>query len=120
MNIESVLSYLCMQIMLEQGVVTIDMSYYLEKVLEGYDNLPPYRMPGKKNLFEVDEAAELLSETEWKKFHTVVARLLYLLKWARPDIMMVVAFLCTRVMRAMTEGRQKLERVLGHLKGTAD
>jgi hypothetical protein len=36
MNVGNVLSYLGMQIMLEQGVVTIDMSYYLKKVLEGY------------------------------------------------------------------------------------
>ncbi len=34
--------------------------------------------------------------------------------------MTVVAFLCTRVTRATTEDRQKLERVLGYLKGTAD
>ncbi len=57
MNVGNILSYLGMQIMLEQGVVTIDMSYYLEKVLEGYNNLPPCSMPGKKNFFEVDDKA---------------------------------------------------------------
>ncbi len=119
MNVGNVLSYLGMQIMLEQGVVTIDISYYLEKVLEGYDNLPPCSTPGKRNFFDVDERVELLSKAEQKKFHTAVARLLYLLKRARPDIMTVVAFLCTRVMRATTENRLKLERVLGYLKGTA-
>ncbi len=31
MNVGNVLSYLGMQIMLEQGVVTIDMSYYLKR-----------------------------------------------------------------------------------------
>jgi hypothetical protein len=120
MNVGNVLSYLGMQIMLEQGLVTIDMSYYLEKVLEGYDNLPLCSTPGKKNFFEVDDKAELLSEAQRKMFHTVVARLLYLSKRARPDIMTVVALLCTRVMRATTEDRKKLERVLGYLKGTAD
>jgi hypothetical protein len=103
MNAGNVLSYLSMQIMLEPGVVTVDMSYYLEKVLEGYDNLPPCIMLGKKMLFAVDETAELLSEAERKVFHIAVARLLYLSKRARPDIMTVVAFLCTRVTRAMTE-----------------
>jgi hypothetical protein len=34
--------------------------------------------------------------------------------------MMVVAFLCTRVTRAMTEDYQKLERVSGFLKGTVN
>ncbi len=64
MNVGNVLSYLGMQLMLEQGVVTIDMSYYLKKVLKGYDNLPLCSMPGKKNFFEVDEKVELLSEGE--------------------------------------------------------
>mgnify|MGYP007038414176 CR=1 FL=1 len=57
----------------------------------------------KKTLFAIDETAELLPEAERKVFHTAVARLLYLSKRARPDIMTVVAFLCTRVTRATTE-----------------
>jgi hypothetical protein len=40
MNAENALSYLGMQIMLKLRVVTIDMPYYLEKLLKGYDNLP--------------------------------------------------------------------------------
>ncbi len=119
MNIENILSYLGMQIMHEQGVVTVDMPYYHEKSPEGSDNLPPCSTPGKKNMFWVDDMAKPLLEVEWKKFHTEVARLLYLLKRSRPDKMTVVTFLCTRVMRAMTEDRLKLERVLGYLKGTA-
>ncbi len=119
MNAGNVLSYLGMQVMLEQGVVTIDMSYYLEKVLEGYDNLPLCSTPGKRNFFDVNERVELLSKAEQKTFYTVVARLLYLSKRARPDIMTVVAFLCTRVTRATVEDRHKLERVLGYVKGTA-
>ncbi len=49
MDIGNVLSYLSMHIMLEKGVVTVDMSYFLKKVLKGYYNLPPCSMPGKKN-----------------------------------------------------------------------
>ena len=64
MNVGNVLSYLSMQIMLEQGVVTIDMSYYLEKVLQGYDNLPPCSTLGKRNFFDVDERVELLLKAE--------------------------------------------------------
>ena len=30
-------------------------------------------------------------------FHHIVAKLLYVLKWARPDIDLAVSFLCTRV-----------------------
>jgi hypothetical protein len=115
----SIQSYLDMQIMMQQGVMTVDMSYYLEKVLKGYDNLPPCSTPGKKICFELDEKVELLSEAEWKAFHTTVTRLLFLSKRTRPDIMTVVAFLCTRMMRATTDCKQ-LEQVLGYLKRMKD
>jgi hypothetical protein len=59
-------------------------------------------------------------EVEQKVFHTVMARLLYLSKRASPGIMMLVAFLCTRVTKAMVEDHQKLKRVLGYLKRMAD
>ncbi len=49
-----------------------------------------------------------------------MARQLYLLKRERLDIMTVVAFLCTRVTRATTDDRRKLERAMGYLKETAD
>jgi hypothetical protein len=120
MNVGNVLSYLSMQIMLEQGVVTVDMPYYLKKVLEGYDSLSLCSMPRKKTLFAVDDMADSLAEAEQKVFHTALVRLLYLSKRARPDIMMVVAFLCTRVTRTMTEDRQKRERILGYLKKMED
>jgi hypothetical protein len=48
MNIGNILLYLSMKVMLEQGVVTVDMSYYLMKVLEGYNNLSPCSALGEK------------------------------------------------------------------------
>jgi hypothetical protein len=75
---------------------------------------------GEENFVYCRQYSRTSSGSEWKVFHTAVARLLYLSKRARPDIMTVVAFLCTQVMRAMTEDHQKLERVLGYLKGMVD
>ena len=57
------------------------MSYYLQKVLKGYDNVPLCSTPGKKTLF-----------AERKVFHTAVARLLYWSTRARTDNMTVVLF----------------------------
>lgn len=61
-----------------------------------------------------------MSEKSRKLFHTTTAKLLYLAKRARPDILTAVTFLCTRVQRATVEDMQKLERVLGYLKHTQD
>jgi hypothetical protein len=49
-----------------------------------------------------------------------VAKLLYLSKRARPDIIAVVGFLGTRVKEPTLEDWEKLGKLLGYLKGTKD
>ena len=71
-------------------------------------------------MFTVDDKVMALVEEERKVFHSTTAKLLYLAKRARPDILTVVSFLCTRVQGTMTEDQSKLARVLGYLKGTQD
>ncbi len=81
-------SFLGMLIQYHPGEVEVDMEVYLWKVLEGYNNL------------------------RRKRFLTTVARLLYLSKHARPDILMAVGFLCMRVKEPTEEDQQKLLRLL--------
>jgi hypothetical protein len=73
-------------------------------------------MPSNKSIFQVDENAVVLPEEDRKIFHSLVAKLLYLSKCARPDILTEVSFLCTRVMRATVEDQQKLEYLIGYLQ----
>ncbi len=49
-----------------------------------------------------------------------MAKLLYLSKKVRPNILSVVGFLCTRVKEPTIEDQVKLMRILGYLKGTKD
>ena len=49
-------------------------------------------------------------------FHTYIAKLLYLTKQARPDILTATGFLCTHVTKATVQDKKKLRSVLGHLK----
>lgn len=53
--------------------------------------------PATKNLLHIPEEDEDLDEEREKRFHSVVAKLLYLMKRARPDLEPEVSFLCTRV-----------------------
>jgi hypothetical protein len=53
-------------------------------------------------------------------FHKKTAQLLYLAKRARPDVLMVVSFLCTRVQSATVEDQRKLMRVLGYITSTVE
>ena len=75
-------------------------------------------VPANKNIFVVDEKSQLLPEVERKRFHTLVAKLLFLSKRARPEISTSNGFLCTRVIKATMEDKRKLFRLLGFLKWT--
>jgi len=113
-------SYLGMIVRMESGKATLDMTYYVKKLLEAHNNLQPKATPGGKNTFVIKNGMEKLIEEKRRLFHTQVARLLYLSKRARPDIMTVTSFLCTRVQYATQEDWKKLERVLGYLLATKE
>ena len=57
---------------------------------------------------------------EKAKFHTLVAKLLYIAKRVRPHILLVVNFLTTRVQEPTQEDWKKLIRVLEYLNGTKE
>jgi hypothetical protein len=113
------MSYLGMDIHIEDAGTTVGMAFYVQQVLEGV-TVAVKLSPGTKTTFTVDEGAVLLVEEKRKVFHSTTAKLLYLAKRARPDILTVVSFLCTRVQAATEEDQSKLAHVLGYLKGTQD
>ena len=53
--------------------------------------------PAQRDLFENKDKSELLSSSKKDLFHSILAKLLYILLWGRPDIELAVAYLCTRV-----------------------
>ena len=65
-----------------------------------------------RTLFDVNEQAPLLSVKKRDIFHSVVAKLLWVMKRGRPDIELAISFLCTRVSKPTTEDWNKLSRVL--------
>ena len=53
--------------------------------------------PAAKHLFMSNDDSEALDDCQKQAFHSIVAKLLYVAKQARPDIKPTIAFLCTRV-----------------------
>ena len=53
-------------------------------------------------------------------FHTTVAKLLFLAKRSRPDLLVAVAFLCSRVKSPDIDDYKKLARVIKNLRMTKD
>ena len=104
-----------------KGQVEINMSGYVEDLLRNFaTDLGTVSTPALSNLFEVDADAVKLSLKDSKTFHTCVAKLLYLAKRVRPDILLVVNFLTTRVKEPNETDQAKLIRVLKYLKGTSE
>jgi len=113
-------TYLGMNIKVKDGVAEVGMDNYVRDMLKSWSPSREYSVPATASLFDVDESSELLPERERKRFHTMVAKLLYLAKRARPDILVAVTMLTTRVTKATREDWQKLERILGYLKRFPD
>ena len=111
-------SFLSMNIKRVDSHVTVDMSGYLDKCLEGREHLVGANSPGGDDLFRVPDDATLLGATEKESFHSDVAKLLYLSKRDRKDILVAVSHLCSRVTKPTVDDQAKLERVFGYLSRT--
>ena len=81
------------------GKVIFTMYDYLEDILaEALDDFDGDNVtPAISDLFQVDEACKKLDLPTADMFHRFVARFLYVVKRARPDLQVSVAFLCKRV-----------------------
>ena len=105
------------------GEVRITMSRFIEETLEfaqqRFSLDRPYAAPADTQLFSIDETSEPLEDEASAHFHSCTARLLYLGKRVRPDILLAVGFLSTRVLAPTREDSGKLERLLRYVKNTS-
>jgi hypothetical protein len=69
------------------------------------------------NLFVVDKDCEKLSDDVAAAFHTIVAKVLYVTKQARPDTSLAIAFLTTSVRAPDTDDWEKLCHLMEYLRG---
>ena len=57
---------------------------------------------------------------EFDTFQSIVAKLLYVAIRARLDMLLQVAFLCTRVTKGTKQDQMKLKHILEYVKGSID
>ena len=75
--------------------------------------------PATENLFKVNVESVLL-ETDIKEFfHSITAKILYLAKRTRPELLTAVSFLTKRVNNPTEEDYGKLEKVIKYLRKTS-
>lgn len=112
-------SYLAMNVEVTSEGITVDMKAYIDKILEG-KKYGTSKSPATDDLFHIPDNSPKLDDARKKIFHSDVARLLYLAKRARVDILTAISHLSSRVIDATEDDAQKLDRVFGYLAETRD
>ena len=96
------------------------MSDYIKEAIDAFpeDILTSVNTCASRNLFDLNENDKLVSPDRAETFHSIVAKLLWVMKRGRPDIELPISFLCTRVKAPSVKDWEKLKRVLQFLYGT--
>ena len=103
-----------------EGECKVSMAGYTSDFLEEYGVIGKRVTPAAEDVFEVDPESEKLPDEGAKKFHSRVAKLLYMALRTRPDIILAVSFLSTRVTKSTAQDWSKLERVLMYINMCPD
>ena len=120
-----------------KGQVKISMVDYVKEVVDAWDKAPQLDndgfatvklrrgTKGKKyaapeDLFRIDEDSTKLNTEMSTAFHNIVAKALYLVKRARPDASVSIAFLTTRVRSPDVDDWRKLGHLIEYLRSTVD
>lgn len=98
--------------------VKLSMEHYITSLLHEYQVTGTTCTPATSNLFQISDTNTKLSPSDSASFRTVVAKLLYLSKRVRPDILLAISFLTTRVTCPDHDDKKKLTRVLNYLNST--
>jgi hypothetical protein len=103
----------------ETKKVSIDCNQFVTKMLDAYPYSGRAATPATEDLFKEGDG-HLLGEQQAKEFHSAVAKLLYLSKRVRSDILTPVSYLTSRVKAPTTVDQEKLERVIRFVRNTAE
>jgi hypothetical protein len=110
----------------ESKMVKINMTKYILETIEAFkeeepeERLKTVTTPATNNLFRTRKDVEKLSRRRAGIYHSTVAKLLFVAKRARPDILLAVSFMTTRVKSPDKDDWHKLIHVLSYLHGSTD
>ena len=112
--------FLGMNIEFKERMVLIEMEDQVKEAIEWGKRQGGCKpaIPASEKLFEHMEDSTQLSKDDADHFYSVVQKLLYICKRARPDVEPAVSYLCTRVSEPHKDDDDKLTHVLGFLEKT--
>jgi hypothetical protein len=108
-----------------KGQCKITMFKYIDEMLKTFETAAPNATGVKscaapKDLFSADESCEKLPVPQAEKFHSLVAKMLFATKRARPDTGTAVSYLTTRVREPDRDDWRKLVHLMQYVRATKD
>jgi hypothetical protein len=100
--------------------VKVSQVKLIDEILNDAGNVASRATPASESLFTIVDGAMKLATKEREIFHSRVAKLLYIAKHSRPDILLAVSFLTTRVKQPDEADADKLARLIGYISATRD
>ena len=98
--------------------VSISMTKFIEELVKKHDIDTKSKTPCGVDLFDVDDTSPVLNDDEREQFHLAVATCLFLAQRSRPDILLTVSFLTTRVQHPTEQDKRKLKKLLAYIYQT--
>ena len=104
----------------EKGMVGVTMINYMKEIVEEFPQEinGTANTPAANNLFEIRPDPVLLDDKKAEIFHHTVAKILWASLRARPDLLVAVSFLTSRVRSPDEDDWKKLVRLITYIKGT--
>ena len=102
-----------------KGKVRVTMKRLVDEIIAGCGVTTERATPARENLFEIRDAPKL-GRKDHDYFRSYVAKLLYVAKRVKPEMLTAVSFLTTRATAPDSDDLAKLQRALGYLLGTRE
>ena len=90
------------------------MKGFVDDLLEGSDISGVARTPATNGLLDIRDVPAV-PEDRRAKFHSLVAKILYLAKRTKPECLTAVSFLATRVTKCTADDEEKLHRLVRYI-----
>ena len=102
------------------GKVKVTMKHLVDEIIAGCGVVQERKTPATEDLFEVRDTVAKLSPVDRDYFRSYTAKLLYIGKRVKPEMLTAISFLTTRATAPDTDDLAKLQRALGYLLYTRD
>jgi Reverse transcriptase (RNA-dependent DNA polymerase) len=106
-----------------KGQCKVTMFDYIDEIIKMFEKHEPNQKGTKqsaapKNLFVLNDKSVKLPAARKEFFHSIVAKILFATKRARPDTGTSISFLTTRVQEPDTDDWNKLVHLIKYIRGT--